>query len=665
MSNPNEDTIVLKKARLRVGGLLIGLLTVLGLVVIPASPAAAIDVVYWNQAPASSIIVGQTVSMNFSGTANTSGGPRIIGCFIRFSDGNNYSNRFGGVFGGTYTSGNCYWNNRSLNYVGIHTIVVGFNLNNGGSMSTQTTVDVQAPTPSVSVPSEVSTPATTADGAIVTFDATASDFYYGAAVAECAPASGSFFAVGATQVTCSATNQGGKTGQAQFVVNVTKEDPVLLWTPPASVPYGTTYGDLSTAQMESPDATGTIEYSRVDGIEFSANDVIPMGDDQELRAAFAPSSDAAIKYFGTATVRSVSVVAATSAVSFADGSPMDKQFGDAPFTVTATGTTGGGVVTLSAQDGSDCSVESSASGDEAVATVTLTGAGACVLLADQAATSTHLAAPTAQWSVTIAKANPTITWSTPAKLTQGDRASALFTASANVAGTFTYLVDGVAVGAESLLDLGTARTVSVTFVPENSEDYVEATATKTFDVVLPAAKLAVSTPKRFTTPGATVKLAISNLAPNERFSISLRGKVLAEGTASDAGKRTVSVTIPKKTPTGKAVLVVTGSTEKRTGKASQTVVSTSRKLTFSLSPRPIVESNRELKITVHRLAAGEPVKVTFRGKRVSPTNAKADRYGNYTVKVSAGWSWGYKEITATGSAPKRFGVTRIDVEARR
>lgn len=67
-------------------------------------------------------------------------------------------------------------------------------------------------------------------GAIVAFAATATDNCPGASVA-CAPPSGSFFPVGATTVTCTATDAAGNTGSCSFTVTVTDDEPPVATCP--------------------------------------------------------------------------------------------------------------------------------------------------------------------------------------------------------------------------------------------------------------------------------------------------------------------------------------------------------------------------------------------------------------------------------------------------
>jgi predicted extracellular nuclease len=73
--------------------------------------------------------------------------------------------------------------------------------------------------------STVTTPATTFDGAIVTFTLpVATDNLDPAVPVLCAPASGTFFPVGNTTVSCTATDVAGNTGHVSFVVTVTLSD---------------------------------------------------------------------------------------------------------------------------------------------------------------------------------------------------------------------------------------------------------------------------------------------------------------------------------------------------------------------------------------------------------------------------------------------------------
>jgi hypothetical protein len=75
--------------------------------------------------------------------------------------------------------------------------------------------------PVITAPGGVGVEATSAFGAVATFSATTADAVDGAGNATCAPASGSTFALGATPVTCNATDaRGNAAAPANFTVNV-------------------------------------------------------------------------------------------------------------------------------------------------------------------------------------------------------------------------------------------------------------------------------------------------------------------------------------------------------------------------------------------------------------------------------------------------------------
>ncbi|MGN6475515.1 MAG: HYR domain-containing protein, partial [Mycobacteriales bacterium] len=91
--------------------------------------------------------------------------------------------------------------------------------NTGSSSFNVTVQDTTAPV--VTVPSDISTQATSASGAVVTFTSSATDAVSGSPATTCDTPSGSTFPLGTTQVTCSATDGAGNTGTNSFKVTVT------------------------------------------------------------------------------------------------------------------------------------------------------------------------------------------------------------------------------------------------------------------------------------------------------------------------------------------------------------------------------------------------------------------------------------------------------------
>ena len=113
------------------------------------------------------------------------------------------------------------------------TCTVSDGAGNGGSAAfTVSVVDTTAP--SVATVSNVSTPATSPAGAVVTFASpSSSDAVDGAGTATCLPASGSTFTLGSHTVTCSKADAAGNTGSSSFTVSVTNNPPTF--TPPANI----------------------------------------------------------------------------------------------------------------------------------------------------------------------------------------------------------------------------------------------------------------------------------------------------------------------------------------------------------------------------------------------------------------------------------------------
>ena len=103
----------------------------------------------------------------------------------------------------------------------------------------------------------------------------------------------------------------------------------------------------------------------------------------------------------------------------------DKTFGDAPFTVSATGGGSGNPVTFTASG--NCT-----SGGTNGATITITGAGSCTVTANQAGNTNYNAATAVPQTFTIAKAGQTISFAALGGKTFGD---APFTVSATGGGS--------------------------------------------------------------------------------------------------------------------------------------------------------------------------------------------------------------------------------------
>ena len=117
--------------------------------------------------------------------------------------------------------------------VGVHTVTCSASDVRGNEATGAISVTVTDTTaPEVTVPDDIVAEATSADGAPVDFAATADDIVSGALDVTCDPASGSTFALGTTEVTCTATDDAANTGTATFSVEVVDTTaPVIAGTP--------------------------------------------------------------------------------------------------------------------------------------------------------------------------------------------------------------------------------------------------------------------------------------------------------------------------------------------------------------------------------------------------------------------------------------------------
>jgi hypothetical protein len=168
---------------------------------------------------------GDTVNTNsftVKGTASDSGGVKTVEVKI---DSGSYSTATG-----TET-----WSFDVSNYPeGTHTITAKATDNNGNSDTKSIQVTYTPPDttpPELKLPADITEEATSAEGAKVTFSATANDAKDGAVTVVCTPASGSTFALGTTTVDCSATDKSDNTAQGSFRISVVDTTSPVLKLP--------------------------------------------------------------------------------------------------------------------------------------------------------------------------------------------------------------------------------------------------------------------------------------------------------------------------------------------------------------------------------------------------------------------------------------------------
>jgi large repetitive protein len=104
----------------------------------------------------------------------------------------------------------------------VHCTAADTNGNTGTASFDVTVVDTTPP--SLTLPSNITTNASSPSGIVVNFTASATDLVDNSVAVTCQPASGSTFAVGTTTVNCSATDAHKNTANGSFTVTVTFAD---------------------------------------------------------------------------------------------------------------------------------------------------------------------------------------------------------------------------------------------------------------------------------------------------------------------------------------------------------------------------------------------------------------------------------------------------------
>src|SRR4029078_965499 len=269
------------------------------------------------------------------------------------------------------------------------------------------------------------------------------------------PLAGTVLNAGAAQtlsVTFTPTDAANYTAATKSVaINVLKATPVITWSAPADITYGTA---LSATQLNaSASIPGQIVYSPLAGSGLNA------GSSQTLSVTFTPTD--AANYTVTTKTTTINVLKATPVITWA--TPVDITYGTA---LSAT------------QLNASANVPGSFVYNPIAGTVL--DAGSHTLSVTFTATdAANYTTATATTTITVLKASPVITWSAPVDITYGTALGATqLNATANVPGTFVYNPL-----AGTVLNAGAAQTLSVTFTPTDAANYSAATKTVAINVL--------------------------------------------------------------------------------------------------------------------------------------------------------------------------------------
>ena len=288
------------------------------------------------------------------------------------------------------------------------------------------------------------------------------------------PASGAVLKAGSGQTlsvtfTPTDTTDYATPAAATTTITVNQATPVITWTAPAAITYGTA---LSTTQLNATAAFGGSSVAGTFTYTPASGTVLKAGSNQTLSVTFAPTdaTDYATPAAATTTItvnQALPVLTWATPAAITYGTPLSAT------QLNATAAFGGSVV-------AGTFTYTPASG-----TVLKAGSGQTLSVTFAPTDATDFATPAAATTtITVNQALPVITWAAPATITYGTalsttqlNATAAF-AGSSVAGTFTYTP-----AAGTILKAGSGQTLSVTFAPADATDFATpAAATTTITV---------------------------------------------------------------------------------------------------------------------------------------------------------------------------------------
>ena len=144
--------------------------------------------------------------------------------------------------------------------IGTTTVNCSANDGHGNTASGSFTVTVtltDTTPPNVTVPADITREATSGSGAVVTFSSSAQDNLDGNLPTTCSPSSGATFPLGATTVTCHATDAHGNTGTDTFKITIRDTTPPTVTAP----------ADITREAASSGGAAVTFSASATDAVD--------------------------------------------------------------------------------------------------------------------------------------------------------------------------------------------------------------------------------------------------------------------------------------------------------------------------------------------------------------------------------------------------------------
>ena len=414
------------------------------------------------------------------------------------------------------------------------------------------------------------------------------------------------------------------TATATDALTVKPFTPVISWTAPASIAYGTSLsGVLNAAAMNgSKVVPGTYAYTN-GTTAITAATILSTGS-YTLHVTFTPTNS--IDYASVTATAPLTVTQITPVITW-----------PAPTSI-ASGTTLAGVLDASAKNGSTAVPGTYAytNGTTAVTSATVLPAGSYTLQVTFTPTdTTDYASTTATAALTVTgKTTPAISWPAPASIAYGTTLSGVLNASAAngstaVPGTYAYTNGAAAVTAATVLPAG-SYTLQVTFTPTDTTDYSTATATAALKVtqITPAISWSPASIAYGTTLSGVLNASATNgstVVPGS-YAYSNGATAVTAATVLTAGSYTLQVTF---TPTD--------TTDYATATATATLKVTQITPAISWSPASIAYGTTlsgVLNASATNGSTAVPGSYAYSNGATAVTAATVLTAGSYTLQVT-------------------------------
>jgi hypothetical protein len=333
-------------------------------------------------------------------------------------------------------------------------------------------------------------------------------------------------ATGTHTVTINAQDAvGNVTPPVSVNYTVGQATPIITWSAPAAIPYGTT---LSGTQLDATaNVPGTFVYSPAAGTTLNAGS-------QTLSVTFTPTDTT--DYASASASVTLQVNKAASTITWATPSAITYGTGLSATQLDAT-----------------ANVAGTFAYSPAAGTV-LTAGSQTLTVTFTPSNPTDYSGATASATLQVNKATPTITWATPSAITYGTLLSATqLDATASVPGTFVY-----SPAAGTTLTAG-SQTLTVTFTPTDSVDYTSAAGSVSLVVNKATPVLTWPTPASITygTQLSSTQLDATANVPGTLVYAPPSGTVLAVGNQTLSVTFTPTDSVDYNSATKQVTLVVT------------------------------------------------------------------------------------------------------------